>query len=885
MKPTLHLIGIFHTKHQSSFSHCAFTGKALRFPKMMQMYGYKVIEYSNEGSESTADEKVIMLSHDEYEEFYNKRKDTDFYGDDAVIGKPAHKKFEERLIPALRERLQPQDIICHPFGHAHSVLMSEFSGHQHVETGIGYPTLMPNSFRIFESYAWMHHHQAKEERTGKNYEWVVPNYYDLDDWDPKYETGEYLAFLGRISSIKGMDTIRAIADYSPYPIVLHGQGDASQWAHPNIHYKGPIHGKERSEFLRNARAILAPSTFIEPFCGMTVEAMLCGTPVITVDFGAMTETISGGMGFRCHTLQDWLDAVDNVGRLDRKYIAETARSKYSLEACGKKYDKIFMQLNDLYRKGWYEVNKPNLYQSLFDKTIAELSKEEQQFVIVGAMDGVSHDRLYPYAFKNKHWKGLLIEPVKDYFEQLKENYENRENLIFENVAISNTPGEKEIYTVDRNAIQSGQVPIWCNGISTFNPEGPTISREGIQDKVSTETVKCCTFKELVDKHQIQQIDILQIDVEGFDFEVFQQIWKCGFRPKLINIEIVQMSEEQKNSLQMLLQNSSYQIEIRGDDLVAVNSKLPSIVLPKRKRVAFYTLSKWAFGTIHSALCKELYEYDIDADIIDWTEIYTDDEWKDFDRIYDLFVTMPSDGVASLISHNIPYQKIIAVAHGERDIDGALHYGNDFNALLGYAAVSPSLVEYSKKVGILREAKLLRNGIVFDRFYRPVSSSLKIIGYAGSLNHHSFDNTKNCKRSHLVTQIAEKLNLPLVIAQPQDGTTRSYLRMPEYYSQVDCIIVSSDTSESCALPLMEAAASGRLPISARIGITCDFDNPPGLILPLDEEGFVSEGVERMKELMDSPKKYQSLCKEAQDFAREHYDWKAVIGMWADLLTNP
>ena len=364
MKPTLHLIGIFHTKHQASFSHCAFTGKSLRFPKMMQMYDYEVIEYSNEGSESTANEKVVMLTHQEYDEIYGNRKDSDFYGDDAVISSPGHQAFEKKLIPELKKRLKPQDIICHPFGHAHSILMNEFPNHQHVETGIGYSTLMSNSFRIFESYAWMHNHQEREKRSGRNYEWVVPNYYDLDDWEPNYEPGKYLAFLGRICSIKGLDTIKAIADHSDVPIILHGQGDASQWKHPNIHYGGPIHGKERSDFLQNAKAILAPSNFIEPFCGMAVEAMLCGTPVISVDYGAMTETVQEGMGFRCHTLQDWLDAVDEVGNLDRKFIADTARSKYSLETCGKKYDKIFMQLNDLHRKGWYQLR--NEEEDIYD---------------------------------------------------------------------------------------------------------------------------------------------------------------------------------------------------------------------------------------------------------------------------------------------------------------------------------------------------------------------------------------------------------------------------------------------------------------------------------------------------------------------------------------
>jgi glycosyltransferase involved in cell wall biosynthesis len=357
VKPHLHLVGIFHTQHTQAYSHCAFTGKALRFPRMMQQQGYTVIEYSNAGSESTADEHVEMLSAAEFDKLYQ-RSATDFHGNDATLGSAGHQLFEQRLIPALRERLQPQDIICHPFGHAHQQLMAEFPHHQHVETGIGYPTLMPNSFRIFESYAWMHYHQGKEGRNGKNYEWVVPNYYDLDDWQPSYEPGQYLAFLGRITPLKGIDTIKAIADHSPWPIVLHGQGDPAPWAHPNIDYRGPIAGTARSDFLRNARALLAPTVFTEPFCGMAVEAMLCGTPVVAVDYGAMTETVIEGVsGYRCHTLQDWIDGIRAAGTLDRRTIATIAREKWSLESCGKRYNKIFKQLHDLYRGGWYELRQ------------------------------------------------------------------------------------------------------------------------------------------------------------------------------------------------------------------------------------------------------------------------------------------------------------------------------------------------------------------------------------------------------------------------------------------------------------------------------------------------------------------------------------------------
>jgi len=325
---------------------------------MMQPYGYEVIEYSNEGSESTADKHVVMLTNSEFNSLYGKRKEVDFHGDDATVGSEGHTLFEERLISALKQNLEKEDIICHPFGHAHSRLLTEFPNHQHVETGIGYPTLMPNSFRIFESYAWMHYHQGKEDRQGKNYEWVVPNYFDLDDWEPSYEPGQYLAFLGRICSAKGLDTIKELASYSPWPIILHGQGDPTPWKHPNIEYRGPITGKARSEFLRNARAALMPTNFTEPFAGSGVEAMLCGTPLIAVDYGAFTETIIDGVtGFRCHTLQDWIDAIDNAGDLSRQMVANVARSRYNLETCGKKYDKIFQDINNLNRKGWYQLRE------------------------------------------------------------------------------------------------------------------------------------------------------------------------------------------------------------------------------------------------------------------------------------------------------------------------------------------------------------------------------------------------------------------------------------------------------------------------------------------------------------------------------------------------
>lgn len=299
----------------------------------------------------------------------------------------------------------------------------------------------------------------------------------------------------------------------------------------------------------------------------------------------------------------------------------------------------------------------------------------------------------------------------------------------------------------------------------------------------------------------------------------------------------------------------------------------------RNRVAFYTYTEWAFGAIHSALCKELYDYNIDADILDWNKTYTEEDWKDFIKLYDVFVTVPGKATFYLLNNKVPYEKIIAIAHGNYDIEGGLHYKNDFNAFKSLNVIASSIVPFAKEHNINRHINILRNGIQFNRFYQTTAQNFEKIGYAGALNFFNFNNNKEWKRSHLVQNIARQLGIPVITANQI-----SYVRMPNFYSKVDCVIVSSDTTESCSLPLMEAAAAGRLPISAKIGIANEFNNPPGLILPLEEENFVKDAIENIKELQHNPNKFKQLCEEAQAFARDNYDWKHVAHLWADVINN-
>ena len=375
------MIGLFHTETTKSYSHCAFTGKVLRFAKMLQMYGWEVVEYSNGKSESEAVEKVSILSSEELQErnqalltarstleqsgsrpsveqvinlanmLFNNHNTVNmigtFHGDTAWIGAPAHREFEKRLIEQLQRRVKPGDFICHPFGRAHSGLVGLFPQQFHVETGIGYPDDPFGAFRIFESYSWLAYHRGKKNLGHNSYEFVVPNYFELNDWPVRSGKNDgYLLYFGRICREKGLDTVSMLANALQEKIVCVGQGDVTPWASNTLlEFRKPVSGDARGALLMGARALLMPTSFHEPFGGAGVEGMLTGTPLIAHDAAAFAETIIPGVtGYRCHTLDQWCQATRMVRDLDRGAVAEATRSRYSLQACGALYDAIFKMI-------------------------------------------------------------------------------------------------------------------------------------------------------------------------------------------------------------------------------------------------------------------------------------------------------------------------------------------------------------------------------------------------------------------------------------------------------------------------------------------------------------------------------------------------------------
>lgn len=297
------------------------------------------------------------------------------------------------------------------------------------------------------------------------------------------------------------------------------------------------------------------------------------------------------------------------------------------------------------------------------------------------------------------------------------------------------------------------------------------------------------------------------------------------------------------------------------------------------KVGFYIDTEWALGSIHASLMKRLYSYGIDCHMIEWARGYNQYEAAAMRESFDYIVTLPGTPLDNLVNgFRVPPSKIIAIAHGGFDIHTAVLKGNPINELHAYACISSSLVEYSQSLGIQRVPTVVRNGIDFDNFYRTPATKLETIGYAGALKQVStLDSNDDWKRSYLANIVAQnsKTNIHTI-------EKSHFLAMPKYYSEIDCLLVTSTEQEACGLPLMEAAAAGRLPISGRIGILKEFETNPGVVVPLDPQGYIQTAESTIEYFKNNPTEFNKCCVAAQEYAREFYDWSVVIEDWANLF---
>ncbi|MRT92261.1 glycosyltransferase family 4 protein [Ancylomarina sp. 16SWW S1-10-2] len=168
---------------------------------------------------------------------------------------------------------------------------------------------------------------------------------------------DYLLFFGRIHPEKGTYEAIQIAKKSKRKLIISGLIQDQAYFdtkikpfinNEDIVYVGNSGPAERDQLLGNAFALLHPVSFNEPFGLSVAEAMLCGTPVVAFRRGSMSELIKDTKtGYLVHTIDEAVNAVNNIKSIDRAYCREWANSKFSrkkmIEGYLNVYKKILMK--------------------------------------------------------------------------------------------------------------------------------------------------------------------------------------------------------------------------------------------------------------------------------------------------------------------------------------------------------------------------------------------------------------------------------------------------------------------------------------------------------------------------------------------------------------
>ena len=357
-----HLLGLAHLPTHRDISACAFTQKVLKLARMLGNLGHEVIFYGGEGSDVPASEFVQVISAAERRACYGDYDwHSEFFRHDAAD--TAHRIFNRNAIEAIRARCRPGDFLLCSMGNYHRPIAdAQYPEHMWVvEPGIGYEGVFA-SFRAFESYAWMHYIYGRTaQQDGGWYDAVIPNYFDPDEFPLLTVKSDYALYLGRVIRRKGVDVAVQTTRALGLRLVIAGQGTLHNSVaglaidEPHVEFVGAVGPERRAELLGRARMLFAPTYYIEPFGGVAVEAQLCGTPVLTTDWGAFSETVVHGItGFRCRTFDDFIWAAAHTDQLQPSDCRAWAVANYSLDRVQHMFQEFFCRIADIDRQGWYE---------------------------------------------------------------------------------------------------------------------------------------------------------------------------------------------------------------------------------------------------------------------------------------------------------------------------------------------------------------------------------------------------------------------------------------------------------------------------------------------------------------------------------------------------
>jgi glycosyltransferase involved in cell wall biosynthesis len=173
----------------------------------------------------------------------------------------------------------------------------------------------------------------------------------------RQKKGDYLLSYGRIHPEKGTHAAIEIARKCGLPLVIAGliqnqnyyrRDIAPHLNKDQISYVGNVSQREGNELLGQAKALLHPIYFDEPFGLSVAESMMCGTPVIAFNRGSMPELIEDGKtGFLVNNIAGAAEAVARLDEIDPFYCRAHAKEKFCIQGMAERYIHIYRKITGI----------------------------------------------------------------------------------------------------------------------------------------------------------------------------------------------------------------------------------------------------------------------------------------------------------------------------------------------------------------------------------------------------------------------------------------------------------------------------------------------------------------------------------------------------------
>ena len=205
--------------------------------------------------------------------------------------------------------------------------------------------------------------------------------------------------------------------------------------------------------------------------------------------------------------------------------------------------------NERFLGNFNYLNLPKILEYLFENKLIN------SIIQIGANDGNRFDDLNILIKKYKI-KSILVEPIEENFEQLKKNYNNIQNIKFENSAISVNNEISYLYKVKLGYLDRYGEHI--KGISSFKKQH--LIDHGVKKfHIEKQKINSISIKELLNKYEIKSFDLLFLDAEGYDGTIVNDFLDNSLIKPYIIFEFIHIDNKVFKQLIQKLNEKNYRL--------------------------------------------------------------------------------------------------------------------------------------------------------------------------------------------------------------------------------------------------------------------------------------------------------------------------------------